>query len=85
MSLLRTTAQRGHGPRTHPIIQRCTYQSKSTFLQHLASRALPSETLVPVGSVVRFNKCGRGAETAVAHLQNNRQAMVALRPFSRQH
>ncbi len=85
MSLLRTTAQRGHGPRTHPMIQRCKYQSRSGFLRRLTPRALPVETLVPVGSVERFNKPGRGAETAVAHQQNNRQAKVALLPFSRQH
>ena len=82
---MHTTAQRGHGPRTHPMIQRCKYQSRSGSLRRLTPRALPVETLAPVGLVVRFNKCGRGAETAVVHQQNSRQANVALLPFSRQH
>ena len=72
MSLLRTTAQRGHGPRTHPMIQRCKCQSRSGFLRRLTPGALPDETLVPVGLVVRFNQCGRGAETAVTHQKNYR-------------
>ena len=83
MSLLRTTAQRGHGPRTHPRFSAPRILQEQ-FLRRLTPRALPVETLVPVGLVVRFNKCGRGAETAVAHQQNSRQAKVALLPFSRQ-